>query len=194
MVAPSFHAAMPRTAPAMVAALAGCGLLLARPWLVLPGGDPTLVLVLVFAAVGVIGACWPVGPDVPRVDRRGVRTSAWVALAGIAGFAAARLMAAGAPAAPAVLEYLVLNTLAAVAEEALFRRLLYDVLAPYGASLAVAGSAAAFAVVHVTVWGAWVLPLDLAAGLVLSWQRHATGRWSVPAVTHVAANVLAIVR
>lgn len=49
-----------------------------------------------------------------------------------------------------------------------------------------------FAVVHVTVYGAWVLPLDLAAGLVLSWQRWATGSWGVPAVTHVVANLLVV--
>ncbi len=58
--------------------------------------------------------------------------------------------------------------------------------------MAVVGTAAAFAVVHVTVWGWWVLPLDLAAGLLLSWQRAATGRWSVPAATHVLANSLAL--
>jgi membrane protease YdiL (CAAX protease family) len=50
-----------------------------------------------------------------------------------------------------------------------------------------------FAAVHVTVWGWAVLPLDLAAGLVLGWQRWASGGWSVPAATHVAANVLAVV-
>jgi membrane protease YdiL (CAAX protease family) len=89
--------------------------------------------------------------------------------------------------------YLVLNTLAAVAEEAFFRRLLYGLLAPYGPAIAVGGSAIAFAAVHLTVWGAWALPLDLAAGLVLSWQRWASGRWSVPAFTHTAANVLAVI-
>jgi membrane protease YdiL (CAAX protease family) len=56
----------------------------------------------------------------------------------------------------------------------------------------VVGSAVCFAAVHVTVWGVAVLPLDLAAGLILGWQRAATGRWSVPAITHVAANVLAV--
>jgi hypothetical protein len=43
----------------------------------------------------------------------------------------------------------------------------------------------------VTVWGAGVLPLDLAAGLLLSWQRAASGRWAVPAATHTVANLLA---
>ena len=80
-----------------------------------------------------------------------------------------------------------------MAEEAFFRRYLYGLLAPaHGMAVAVVVTAALFALVHVTVWGWWVLPLDLAAGLLLSWQRAATGRWSIPAVTHVLANTLAL--
>jgi hypothetical protein len=30
------------------------------------------------------------------------------------------------------------------------------------------------------------------AGLLLSWQRFASGRWTVPAVTHAVANLLAV--
>jgi membrane protease YdiL (CAAX protease family) len=37
-----------------------------------------------------------------------------------------------------------------------------------------------------------VLPLDLAAGLLLGWQRQATGSWAVPAATHVVANLLVV--
>ena len=85
-----------------------------------------------------------------------------------------------------------LSTLAAVAEEAFFRRLLYAALAPGGAVLAVGGTALLFAVVHVTVYGMWVLPIDVAAGLVLSWQRWASGTWRVPAATHVIANLLVV--
>jgi len=55
-----------------------------------------------------------------------------------------------------------------------------------------AGSAVLFAAVHVTVYGLWVLPLDLAAGLLLGWQRRATGSWAVPAVTHAVANLLVV--
>jgi hypothetical protein len=47
--------------------------------------------------------------------------------------------------------------------------------------------------VHVTVYGAWVLPIDVAAGLLFGWQRWATNSWSVPAATHVLANVLVVV-
>ena len=86
-----------------------------------------------------------------------------------------------------------LSTLAAVAEEAFFRRLVYDALLPGGAAVAVVGSAVLFAVVHVTVYGAWVLPLDIAAGLVFGWQRWATGSWGASAITHVVANVLVVI-
>ena len=49
-----------------------------------------------------------------------------------------------------------------------------------------------FAVVHLTTYGAWVLPVDLAAGLLFAWQRRATGSWTASAVTHGAANVLVV--
>jgi hypothetical protein len=45
----------------------------------------------------------------------------------------------------------------------------------------------------VPLYGIAVLPVDLGAGLLLGWQRWATGTWTVPAVTHAAANVLATV-
>ena len=65
-------------------------------------------------------------------------------------------------------------------------------LRPGGVALAVGGSAVLFAIAHVTVYGWWVLPIDLAAGLVLGWQRWASGTWAVPAVTHVFANLLVV--
>ena len=77
--------------------------------------------------------------------------------------------------------------------EAFFRRLVYDVLVPVGAGFAIGGTALLFALVHLSVYGAWVLPIDAAAGLVFGWQRWASGRWSVPAATHVLANVLVVV-
>ena len=64
---------------------------------------------------------------------------------------------------------------------------------PSGPVLAIAGSALLFALVHITVYGAWVLPIDLAAGVVLGWQRWATGSWRAPAITHVIANVLVVI-
>jgi membrane protease YdiL (CAAX protease family) len=87
-----------------------------------------------------------------------------------------------------------LGALAAVAEEAFFRRFLYARLLALGAGAAVVGSAVAFALVHVPLYGTSVLWLDLGAGALLSWQRWASGTWTAPAATHVFANVLAALR
>jgi membrane protease YdiL (CAAX protease family) len=81
---------------------------------------------------------------------------------------------------------------AAVAEEAVFRRALYDRLRRWGAFVAVAGAAVAFALVHVPAYGWAVVPVDLGAGILFGWQRWATGSWAVPAATHVVANLLAV--
>jgi hypothetical protein len=45
----------------------------------------------------------------------------------------------------------------------------------------------------VPLYGVAALPVDLGAGLLLSWQRWAAGTWTVPAATHAAANLLAVV-
>jgi membrane protease YdiL (CAAX protease family) len=190
-------------APAVVAAgiglaVLGCVVLLARPAFLPPGRDPTARLVVLFVVLGAVGAWWPLPGARGRAARgTAARRSAAYALAvGCGAFVVGRV-AMGGPGwvwAPSLLAYSVaVNSLAAVAEEAFFRRLLYGLLERWGTAVAVAGSAAAFAVVHVTVWGWWVLPIDFAAGLLLSWQRAASGRWSVPAATHVLANVLALV-
>jgi membrane protease YdiL (CAAX protease family) len=81
---------------------------------------------------------------------------------------------------------------AAVAEEALFRRVLYERLSRFGIVVAVVGSAGVFAMVHLPAYGWAAMPVDLGAALLLSWQRYASGRWTVPAVTHAVANLLAV--
>jgi len=85
-----------------------------------------------------------------------------------------------------------LALVAAVAEEALFRRVLYERLLRFGVAAAVVGSAGVFALVHLPAYGVAAMPVDLGAALLLSWQRYASGRWTVPAVTHAVANLLAV--
>jgi len=87
-----------------------------------------------------------------------------------------------------------LSVLAAVAEEALFRGAVFRLLERRGIVLAAAGSAVLFALVHVPAYGWSAFPVDLGAGVLFSWQRLASGRWSVPAATHAAANLLAVMR
>jgi hypothetical protein len=83
------------------------------------------------------------------------------------------------------------SVVAAVAEEAFFRRLVYGWLATWGPAVAIGGSAVAFAAIHVPVYGFAVLPIDAAAGLLLGWQRWMTGGWSASGLTHVVANLIA---
>lgn len=174
---------------AVMVAAGGCVLLLARPPLLRSAPEPVTVLLLLFAALLLVGWAWPASSRaVPAPTPRG----AAVLALGLAAFAAGRLLGGGEPVTAPLARLLALNTLAAVAEEAFFRRLVYGALLPGGATVAVIGSALLFAVVHVTVYGAWVLPVDVAAGLVLSWQRWASGSWRVPAVTHTLANVLVV--
>jgi len=175
-------------AVAWVPAVAGVVALLARPWFLPPGVDVGW-RVAFFLALGVAGAAWPVA----RNGRAGLPTSLAVLALGAAGFALGRAAVDVPLRSTGLAVAIALNALAAVAEEAFFRRYLYGLIAASGGpAVAVVLTATAFALVHVTVWGWWVLPLDLAAGLVLSWQRAATGRWSVPAATHVLANTLAL--
>ncbi len=172
-------------------AVVGMAALLARPWF-LPASVAVGWRAAFFVALGAAGVAWPAG------GRRGPATggpaaSLVVLVVGAVGFALGRAVA-DVPSVPGSLAMAVgLNALAAVAEEAFFRRYLFDLVrAASGPAPAVVVTATAFAIAHVTVWGWWAMPLDLAAGLVLSWQRAATGRWSVPAVTHVLANTLAL--
>ncbi|HEX6008771.1 MAG TPA: CPBP family intramembrane glutamic endopeptidase, partial [Actinomycetota bacterium] len=87
-----------------------------------------------------------------------------------------------------------LSLLAAVAEEALFRRVAYARLARFGALVAVAGSAILFGMIHLPAYGVAALPVDLGAGVLFGWQRWASGTWLVPAGTHAFANAVAILR
>jgi membrane protease YdiL (CAAX protease family) len=179
-----------RPTAAVVAAAAGCAALVARPLFL----HSTTTAVALFSTLLVVGVAWPAAQPL----RARFRASPWRAIApvfavGRAAFALGRLIGGGHPPTPFAGRFIALSALAAVAEEAFFRRLVYGALARHGAALAVVGSTLLFALAHVTVYGWWVLPIDLAAGLVLSWQRWTTGSWGVPAVTHVLANVLVVI-
>jgi membrane protease YdiL (CAAX protease family) len=182
--------------PGAIAA-AGLGFLLLRPGLEgLGPGARTAALAAGYAGL----AAGAAPPRATARVRRAAPLGAWSTLAaGLAAVLAATALLGGpAPALPAGgAAALALGLLAAVAEEALFRGALYAWLerraAPAAPVLAVAGSAIAFALVHVPSYGPAALPVDLGAGLLLGWQRWASGRWTVPAATHAAANLLAVI-
>ena len=76
------------------------------------------------------------------------------------------------------------------AEEVLLRGVLFDALSEAGGlALAVPVSTVAFALMHVPLYGWGVLPLDLAAGLVLCGLRIAGRGVAAPAIAHALADL-----
>jgi membrane protease YdiL (CAAX protease family) len=161
---------------------------MARPILYQHSATVTTV-VLLFGSLLIVGLLWRVRSSV-ITGANGVAVLA----AGTVVLVAGRVLGQGPPVASFSHGLIPLTILAAVAEEAFFRRLVYGTLLDEGgAAFAVAGSTVLFALVHMSIYGLWVLPLDLAAGAVLGWQRWASGSWKIPAVTHVIANLLMVV-
>ena len=83
-------------------------------------------------------------------------------------------------------------TVVAAAEEAFLRGALYSAVRGLrGETAALLVTAAAFATLHLPLYGWRSVPLDLAVGLVLGVLREQTGGWAAPAVCHVGADLAA---
>ncbi|HSJ51950.1 MAG TPA: CPBP family intramembrane glutamic endopeptidase [Actinomycetota bacterium] len=167
--------------------LGATALLLARPY-VTPA--PTVRLwsfAAGYVAIGLAALAVPTPEDRTRPLPAGLALAA-----GAVGLAAASLAAGPSAPVPWGPGALPVAILAAVAEEALFRRAAYGRLARFGPGVAVIGTAVAFGLVHLPAYGVAALPVDLGAGLLFSWQRWASGTWLVPAATHAAANLLVV--
>jgi membrane protease YdiL (CAAX protease family) len=170
--------------------VAGSTILLLRPSVTMSSPSPIPVLAALSVAIGAAAIALPVPGDRDRP----ALPAGFVLSVGVAAVLLAAQTAGRPVPIPWAAEAPVLNTLAAVAEEALFRRVAYARLHPHGAIVAVVGTALLFALLHVPLYGVAAFPVDLGAGLLLSWQRWASGTWSVPAATHVAANLLVMIR
>jgi membrane protease YdiL (CAAX protease family) len=170
-----------------------CALLLSRVNLVVVGrtARPAL-LALIFASILVASVFVPYPAVDPNGASRVPRTLAL--LVGLVGVGAAAVSAGRPVPLPVGAATLPLSMLAAIAEEALFRRAVFGALERSGAAVAVVVTATLFALVHVPLYGVVAFPVDLGAGLVFGWQRSASATWAVPAVTHAAANLLVILR
>jgi uncharacterized protein len=189
LTAPATLAPRQPLALADAAVAAGLAFLLARPVLAAaPAAVPLLAAGYLAMTAAALAA-----PTRPAAAA-GAAPLGWAAPLGIglAAVAVAGVVAGPAPDPRVGAAAAGLGLLAAAAEEALFRRLLYGRLARHGTVVAVLGSAILFALVHLPAYGTAALPVDLGAGLLLSWQRFASGRWTVPAVTHAVANLLAV--
>ena len=145
-------------------------------------------LVLIFGGVLLVAILPPTRPDAAAFP------IAAVAAVGVSLILIAAWMERPSVPAPVAAWALPLNLVAAVAEEAFFRRLLFGGLRRWGVAAAIVGSAVAFAAMHVPLYGLPVFWVDLGAGLLFGWQRWASGGWAAPAATHAAANVLAVLR
>jgi membrane protease YdiL (CAAX protease family) len=186
---------------AAAAAFAGLSLLLLRPALL---GNPLAPLGLagIYVALGAVSlAATDQATSPTRVaNRHGGRARAPLPMVlgiGIGAVAVAAFLPGARPAAHLMVltpAAILLNSLAAVSEEAFFRRFLYGRLERHGVAVAVGASALTFALIHVPIYGTSIFWLDLGAGLLFGWQRWASGRWEPSAATHVAANLLVVIR
>jgi membrane protease YdiL (CAAX protease family) len=170
-------------------AVGGVLLLMARTSLLgLPAAPRAVATSMLFLGIGAAALVVPV----PEGRRR--LPAVLVLAAGVAGVVLAAVLTGEAAGLPLGTWTIPLALLAAVTEELLFRRLAYGALAQRSETLAVLVTGTAFALVHLPLYGVSALPVDLGAGLLLSWQRWASGSWTVPAATHVAANLSAVMR
>ena len=162
-------------------------------WLLLAGGIGLLLLRAVLGSPTILFGTIATAAATPTVARERARLAVPAVLGlGGAGVMLARAVA-GSPIPHATgVGVVAAVVLAAVAEELLFRRLLYDLLRSRGPAIAVVGSAVAFAAVHLPLYGLGALPVDLGAGLLFGWQRWASGGWTAPAATHALANLLVV--
>jgi len=157
----------------------GCAALAARSMSLLALG-PTI-------AVGVLGVVGPVGTK--QISRASRMRFVGVTLVGVAAVSLVRAIAP--PLHPVYTpEAFTANIIAAIAEEAFFRRFVYGWLAARSEGLAIVGAAALFALIHIPTYGFGILPIDFAAGLLLGWQRRESGTWMSSGVTHIVANIL----
>jgi membrane protease YdiL (CAAX protease family) len=83
-----------------------------------------------------------------------------------------------------------ITILVATAEELVLRGALFDALRDAtGLAIAVIVTSAAFALMHVPLYGWHVVPLDLGVAVFLAGLRLASGSVAAPAVAHVVADL-----
>ncbi len=167
---------------------AGSIVLLARPFVGLGADARTVLFAVSYVSIALASISYPVDA---RVSRPSTDPAVWLPLSiGVGAVVGVSVTGTAVP-MPATTLALPLSMIAAVAEEALFRRVAYARLERFGPAIAIAVTAALFAFVHLPAYGTTALPVDLGAGVLFGWQRWASGTWTVPASTHALANILA---
>ena len=171
---------------ATIVIVVGTAVLVLRPLAAAPSGTRVSLFAVSYLTIGLASIAVPAERDRARL------APGFVLLMGFAAVALSASVAGTPVPLPWSAAALPLSMLAAVAEEALFRRLAYARLERFGAVVAIAGSALLFGLVHVPAYGLAALPVDVGAGLLFGWQRWASGTWTVPAGTHAFANALVV--
>ena len=166
----------------------GCVVLVARPFADMATGTRTALFAASYLTIGLASIAVPLERGRPHLP------TSLALLWGLGAVAVAANVSSSPVPLPWSAAALPLSLLAAVAEEALFRRVGYGRLERFGAAVAIAGSAVLFGLVHVPAYGITALPVDVGAGLLFGWQRWASGTWTVPATTHAFANALVVLR
>ena len=83
-----------------------------------------------------------------------------------------------------------ITILVASAEELVLRGALFDALGDAaGLTIAVVVTSAAFALIHVPLYGWHVVPLDLGVGVFLAGLRLTSGSVAAPAIAHIVADL-----
>lgn len=181
----------------------GMAAVVAARWTTTRAGFPALA---VGAAFGL--ALWALvaiaSPSVTRPGGRRVPRSTPVA--GLLGLAVGLALVAATIAAPALaglprvdglarpaapfVPWALVTILVAAAEEAVIRGALFGAVARAGGTAtALLLTTAAFALIHVPLYGWHVVPLDLGVGLALGGLRIATRGVAAPAVAHAVADL-----
>lgn len=171
-----------------VVVAAGSIVLAFRPFAMVFGGTRVMLLGASYLVIGVASIAVPIEADRHRMSP--VATLAF----GVAALVGTALIIGPSVPTPWGSATLPLSLLAAVAEEALFRRVAFARLERFGAVVAIVGSALLFGLIHVPTYGPAALPVDIGGGLLFGWQRWASGTWTVSAATHAFANALVALR
>ena len=173
---------------AKIVIVVGTAVLVLRPFATPSSGARVSLFAVSYLTIGLASIAVPTERDRARL------APGFVLLMGFAAVALSASVAGTPVPLPWSAAALPLSLLAAVAEEALFRRLGFARLERFGLVVAVVGSALLFGLVHVPAYGLAALPVDVGAGLLFGWQRWASGTWTVPAATHAFANALVVLR
>ncbi|HWF58542.1 MAG TPA: CPBP family intramembrane glutamic endopeptidase [Candidatus Dormibacteraeota bacterium] len=178
-----------RRAPALVAAVSAAAAFRAVAGGPSPAASaPAAVL---FTVLLTAAAVWG-GTRLGVPSWRGVALGAagGAALVAVSWLGAPALVAGPRAATSTLLWWAPLVTMVAAAEELVLRGVLFEALGTrFGDVVAVVATALLFGVIHLPLYGAAALPLDLCAGVLLGCLRVASGGVTAPLLAHVLADL-----